>query len=456
VSWGSNRARKRLFGPNSSPLTLPVCILPKVSQLTLAFETASSLEPPSSTSPTTFIDNTRLPVHRWFRYSAGFSATWAASVIRQHQGSKLVLDPFAGSGTTLLAADECGIPSIGAEPHPFVLRVARTKFLWGSDAAIFVEWAAKLLERGRDIEPQIDVYPSVIRRSFTDESLAGLDQLRMAWLEVADETAASELAWLALASILRPVSHVGTAPWQYLLPAKRKRNPAEPFSAFRAQVRMMANDMLAFRPGHKTLARMMDADARSLIGIDDSSVDLVVTSPPYANNYDYADATRLEMTFFREIDGWSDLQGTVRERLIRSCSQHVSDGAVVLEAVLADSVLAPIRDDLAKACNTLAITRLTRGGRKNYHLMAAAYFLDMANAWLALRRACATGSSVCFVIGDSAPYGVHLPVIDWFIALATAAGFHGAVFEKTRDRNVKWRNRKHQVPLVEGHLWLEG
>lgn len=39
-------------------------------------------------------------------------------------------------------------------------------------------------------------------------------------------------------------------------------------------------------------------DARSCSPIGEETIGLVITSPPYANNYDYADATRLEMTFF--------------------------------------------------------------------------------------------------------------------------------------------------------------
>ena len=50
----------------------------------------------------------------------------------------------------------------------------------------------------------------------------------------------------------------------------------------------------------------------------DGWADLAITSPPYANNYDYADATRLEMTFFREVNGWAGLQDTVRKYLVRS------------------------------------------------------------------------------------------------------------------------------------------
>jgi DNA modification methylase len=74
----------------------------------------------------TFIDNMRLPVHRWFRYSAGFSAEWVESVVRERAAGKSirVLDPFAGSGTTILAAQDAGAESIGIEAHPFVFRVA--------------------------------------------------------------------------------------------------------------------------------------------------------------------------------------------------------------------------------------------------------------------------------------------------------------------------------------------
>jgi hypothetical protein len=88
--------------------------------------------------------------------------------------------------------------------------------------------------------------------------------------------------------------------------------------------------------------------------------------------------------------------------------------------------------------------------------MVACYFLDMARVWRALRRVCRTPARVCWVIGDSAPYGVHVPVVEWLGALARSAGFASCSFEKTRDRNVKWENRKHRVPLVEGRLWMEG
>src|SRR2546428_12883827 len=81
-----------------------------------------------------FLNNMRLPVHRWFRYSAGFSAEWVKWLLAERDGSELcVLDPFVGSGTTCLACDEMGVRSYGIEAHPFVHRVAKAKLSYATD-----------------------------------------------------------------------------------------------------------------------------------------------------------------------------------------------------------------------------------------------------------------------------------------------------------------------------------
>ncbi len=219
---------------------------------------------------------------------------------------------------------------------------------------------------------------------------------------------------------------------------------------------MIYADLVLGQSASGPRSRLVLSDARTCEGVPTDFAELVVTSPPYPNNYDYADATRLEMSFMREVRGWGDLQESVRKYLIRSCSQHVPERAVDLDATLATPELAPIRSELADICDQLAEVRKSKGGKKTYHLMIACYFRDLALVWQALRRVCADGSTICFVIGDSAPYGVYVPVIPWLGSLAISAGFKGYRFEQTRVRNIKWKNRKHRVPLMEGRLWVEG
>jgi hypothetical protein len=231
----------------------------------------------------------------------------------------------------------------------------------------------------------------------------------------------------------------------------------EPLEAFETRVRVLADDMLAWQQHPRaSRGRVMCADARTCEGVPDAWADLIITSPPYANNYDYADATRLEMTFLGEINGWGDLQSTVRTHLVRSCTQHVSPFAGQTAEVLRSPTLSPIAAELSATCARLETEKENHGGKKQYHAMIAHYFLDLARVWKALRRVTRQGGRACFVVGDSAPYGIHVPVDRWLGELAIAAGFKCFRLEKLRDRNTKWLNRKHRVPLHEGRLWVEG
>jgi len=418
------------------------------------------LSPVSLTVDTssTFIDNLKLPVHRWFRYSAGFSAQWVETVITQakEQGEVTVLDPFAGSGTTLLASEKLEVECYGIEAHPFVMRVAKAKLLYRTCPDAYLEHINKIIKCAENLQGCVDEYPSLIRECFSDSSLECLDKLRKSWNSFATDSSQSQLAWLTLIAILRSVSHAGTAPWQYILPSKKKQSPLQPISAFQLMAENIATDMKIAAKTAVSPAKIIQSDARTCNGVPDNFANLIITSPPYANNYDYADATRLEMCFMREIEGWGDLQNAVRQHLIRSCSQHVTNKNVNLDEVLASPELEPIKDSIIEICHQLSQERRLHGGKKNYHLMIACYFFDMAKVWIALRRVCKKPATVCFVIGDSAPYGIYVPVIEWMGLLALAAGFKSFEFNKIRDRNVKWKNRKHRVPLCEGCLWVRG
>jgi hypothetical protein len=335
--------------------------------------------------------------------------------------------------------------------------VAQAKLHWRSDLRAFEEQANGVLSAALSLEGEATSYPDLITRCYPPTVLARLDALRRSLVENEDGSPASELCWLALVAILRQCSPVGTAQWQYVLPKKTKAKVVDPFAAFAARVELMVADM-AVRQGSPlgAPASLHSGDARDCAAVEDGSIDLVVTSPPYANNYDYADATRLEMSFFGEVRGWSDLHDTVRQHLVRSCSQHAGRYRREIEATLADPILACIREELSEVVSELAVVRETRSGKKAYDALIAFYFHDMARVWGALRRVCRDGASVCFVIGDSAPYGVHAPVERWLGELAVAHGFRSWSFEKLRDRNTKWENRKHRVPLKEGRLWAEG
>ena len=421
----------------------------------------SELRVPSwETSKSTFIHNMGLPVHGWYRFPAGFSAEWVESIIQNRRellDGLGLLDPFAGVGTAVLAAEQAGVRAYGVEAQPLIARIAQTKLLWHTDGKQFFEVAQAILKEAQACQGPIPTYSTLIQRCYTEEAIRDLHNLRWAWEDVNRHDPVSELAWLAIVSILRTCSHAGTAPWQYVLPRKVKIKTPPPYKAFQLQVQRMLSDMAIWQTlGTRHDGVVLQGDARSCVGVSDRSIGLVITSPPYTNNYDYADATRLEMTFFGEVKGWGDLHEKARRWLVRSCSQHVSIDQETLSPLLEHLLDVSFYGELADVCEKLARERLSHGGKKDYHLMVAAYFLDMKNVWQSLRRVCADKSEVWFVVGDSAPYGIYVPVDKWLGELALLAGFKSYKFDKLRDRNVKWKNRKHRVPLHEGILWVQG
>lgn len=407
----------------------------------------------------TFVHNMSLPIHRWFRYSAGFAAMWVEDVLTDWgiRPEHVVLDPFVGSGTVPVVCDTMGINSIGVEAHPLVARICKAKLLWECKPDRVASFGVEVLKCAQNQRANISSYPQLIQRSFTSEALTALDKLKSAWLSIRDASPESELAWLALTAILRPTSTAGTAQWQYILPNKRKKDVVHPLLAFQQQMEIIKSDIRWMQARAKrSHAQIITGDARTFAGDMPQMVDAVITSPPYANNYDYADALRFEMTFWGDVTGWADIHDAVRKYLIVSSSQHSSRERLRPSELLKSDAVEPIRDELGVVMEQLAKVRETHGGKKHYHTMIGAYCRDISLVLRQLRIACKPLSRMCWVIGDSAPYGVHCPIEKWIGELAIAAGFKRYHFEKFRDRNIKWKNRKHRVPLKEGLLWIEG
>jgi DNA modification methylase len=402
--------------------------------------------------------NLSLPIHRWFRFPAGFSAEWVTDLILSQKGETndfTVFDPFAGSGTTVLCAETCGVAAIGIDAHPFLVRIAKAKLFWRSDVDRFKVTAKDILSTAKHLDTEVSEYPKLIQDCYSEESLLELHKLKFAWEKLGQNEPETELIWLALVSILRSTCQAKAGPWQYILPKQQRKNPIKPFAAFESRIELMCEDMQNFqRHFSETPHGVIENDSATSCVKVKKPIDLVVTSPPYPNNYDYADATRLETSFFGVTTKWADLQSTIRQYLIRSCSQHMA-ASEVLDTILDDPNLKPIIDELRTTCYSLQAARMKFSGKKHYDTMVAAYFSDLAKVWLALRSTCKKNATICFIVGDSAPYGVHIPVDKWLVALAQSMGFQSARFQKTRSRNEKWLlERKHKHPLCEGILWI--
>lgn len=415
----------------------------------------------------TFKDSLRAPIHSWFTYPAGYSYKLVEENIKEHhlgQGD-WILDPFVGSGTTCVVAKKMGINSIGIEAHPFVYKVAKTKLFWeydlrelGSDINRLSE---KLYTANENDWNNINLInkPELLFKCYSDEALKKLYYI----LELIERSPYAkqnkDFLKLGLTHTLRTVSSAGTG-WPYIAPTKYqgKKVVRDVFSTYIQRIRKMLLDVEYLRSlkNLKAETRLIQGDSRNLKEIKPNSIDLLVTSPPYLNNFDYADRTRLEMYFFGDAKNWGEITKKVRDKLIIAATTQVSKERFS-EGLLSRSIEKRCPDlykILSAKIEELSEKKLKKGGKKNYDYMVAGYFNDLFTTLEELFRVMKKGSTSVWVLGDSAPYGVYIPTEKFIGELAVGLGFDKYKTETLRERGGKWANnpQRHSVPLKESIL----
>ncbi|PIU57126.1 MAG: hypothetical protein COS88_01995, partial [Chloroflexi bacterium CG07_land_8_20_14_0_80_51_10] len=296
----------------------------------------------------TFKDCARAPIHGWFQYPAGYSYKLVEAKARQYglDSGSWALDPFVGCGTTSVALKQMGINSIGIDSHPFVFWVAEVKTYWEYDMVSLEEaikhlWAKLTSEIDSGGLQKVDTsaLPELLHKCYSPENLARLLLIREAISRLDTDSHISDFIRLALTATLRLAAKAGTG-WPYIAPTEyhervKERNALE---AFTTQLWRMYSDLrLVITSTNDTGAEceLILGDAREYHPtIESESVDLVLTSPPYLNNYDYADRTRLEMYFFGYANTWRDITVNVREKLMMSATTQINRSAFDEECFL--------------------------------------------------------------------------------------------------------------------------
>lgn len=410
-----------------------------------------------------FKDSLRSPIHRWFTYPAGYSHKLVESKIRHYgltQGD-VVADPFVGTGTTSIAAKVLGVNSVGIEAHPFVHWIATTKLYFDYDTTALrkdVESLTRQAVKIHEADPSIaSIWPDLIYKCFGDEELSKLYAIKTVIEGLDVDAHRLDFLKTALTSTLREVTSAG-AGWPYIAPSKyaERQVRRDPFEEFWKRCQLMIGDVEQVRLLAPPASQhdLINEDARrigELVAAD--SVDMMLTSPPYLNNYDYADRTRMETYFWQIHDNWSDITQKVRDRLITAATTQVRRGQFVetghcpgIRAVSPNT-----HSEIVDIVEQLSDLRKCKAGKKSYDFMVAGYFEDMLKVIQGVFRVLKKGRPFILVLGDSAPYGVHVRTDEIVGELAVSVGFSSFEVEIVRKRGDKWagNSQRHKVPLRE-------
>jgi len=424
----------------------------------------------------TFKDSLRAPIHNWFTYPAGFSykAVESSIITNGIQEGQVVYDPFMGSGTTNLVAKKLSINSYGVEAHPFVFKITRTKMNWEIDrdeiAHALLEIETQVRYRKRDFNSS-DIhiflkneFPELILKCYESNTLLDLFFIKSVVLESQFSQEVKDFFFVGLTSILRQVSTAATG-WPYIAPNKLKTTSfnKNALHEFTRQINKMVSDIRntideANLNYIESFHKIFNADSRKTQElIPCSCADHVFTSPPYLNNFDYADRTRLELYFWGEAKNWGEISENIRTKLIISTTTQISrdDARYVLSKDLQEAC-PDVFNSIEKSVSQLSEIRLTRSGKKSYDHLVSGYFNDMFQILMEVYRILKNNTKAVFVLGDSAPYGVYVPTDELIGKIGLGVGFSNYCIETLRERGGKWKDnpQRHNVLLRESIVTL--
>jgi DNA modification methylase len=421
----------------------------------------------------TFKDSLKAPVHSWFTYPAGFSYKAVESSLKHYhitQG-QTIYDPFMGSGTTNVTAKKLGIHSYGVEAHPFVCKIAKAKLCWNIERHYVLQALAQIehdvrLQKRQDTPLEIlkKEFPKLLLTCYEEATLLELLFIRNALNNLHIDHETYNFFFVGLTGLLRDVSSAATG-WPYIAPKKKKTTASNkiPLIEFRRHIYKMLEDIrITIAEADPLYAQshhhLFNADSRDTTHlIEDTSIDHIFTSPPYLNNFDYADRTRLELYFFGEAKTWGEISQQIRTKLITSATTQISrtDPRYTLSQELF-TTCPDVSTYLQDAIEQLGRLRLQKGGKKSYDLLVTGYFNDMYRILQDTFRVLKPGRKAVFVLGDSAPYGVHIPTDEFIGKIGKGIGFSDYHITVLRKRGGKWGEnpQRHKVKLQESIVTL--
>lgn len=362
--------------------------------------------------------------HDWYRFVLSYPPHLVRRYLHEFNlnANDIVLDPFCGTGTTLVEAKLQNVPSIGIEANPFAHFASSVKVDWQINTTGLLTVAKEIKDSVENaLENQgITDTPSLKNLEAKPTSLR---QLSAEQEKLVLKNSLSPLPLHKCLCLLDRINEYRNTPFYRHLSLALSKSAVFGFSNLRFgpevgigklkqdapvilpwfhEVQKMVRDIEHRKGANKDVgAKVILNDSRNLKKIlNGHQISAVITSPPYPNEKDYTRTTRLESVLFGFVSTREELK-KFKKTLLRSNTRGVYKDDRDDEFVKSFPEVQRIANEIEKRRIELG---KTSGFEKLYHRVTRLYFGGMAKHLLELQSVLKPGAHLAYVVGDQASY----------------------------------------------------
>ena len=388
---------------------------------------------------TNTLSNTKR-IHRWGNFIAGFSIEFVEqclSVMMPGPEAGSIIDPFSGCGTTLIAAKNLGFKAVGYELNPIFHTVSSGKL-----QHYCVEDLEHILSNVKEISDPLlwsDDAVKFLSKLFTVENL-NLISIAISNLS----KVSPDLHSLAVVMILRAceLSCGSQTDGIYKAPTSTKKH-----IPFNLAIELVASEFMDDISSnwyqdhwvHTHSAKVIRKSALDMKEINPNSAGCCITSPPYLNNFDYAEMTRMQLYLLGWCSSWKNISENVRNHLITNTTTALkgkksSDYQNAARA----SIPNLLHSELDQLVNRLEKERAVRAGKKEYDYLIYPYYSQITQVLNSVFEALRPGGKIHWVVADAALYGIHIETHEHTSLIMREIGFKDVKVKLLRQRGHRW------------------
>ena len=362
-------------------------------------------------SPLNFSDDLSLTKQRWYRYKEGFSLGLIENILNEYSdkdSNGIILDPFVGSGTTIIGSNLFGKTGYGFEVNPFTAFLAdlKIKKITKKQAEMFKRDFEIMMSTNLDDIKEYPLPPlSFAAKIFNPDIRVSFMKYRTL-IDTFKEPSKSFLllGWL---SILEEISNYRKAGNGLKIRKTKKERIVNVKSRLLAKYTEIENDLFISPLNDNYNNKIFNDSSMNMSEyLKDNSIEGAIFSPPYANCFDYTEIYKLELWFggfIKNRDDLRKLRKTALRSNLNSCAQNYLHSTSIVDSFI------------SQMDETLWDERIP--------FMLRGYFDDMFTVLDNLFNKLQTNGFCCIVVGNSTYGGVVVPTDLILAEYASSIGF---------------------------------